>query len=130
MNIMSAMRRPPHRLRGVLFAIGCSSSDTQLVGWPPSLNKGAAATSREIGTMVGVAICDDLGPLLLRQIALPIAREIYRFSPASNEVGTVSVALSGHARNRIVGSCNSRSLLRFRPEDLIPRHSATHSGHP
>jgi hypothetical protein len=155
------MPRIPHQLFIVLFAIACSSSDTELVGWPASLNKSAASASREIGTTFGVApdtfalsprnmimvfrdppfapvwaspgprggtICHDLG-FVLRQIALPIAREMYRLSPASNEVDTISVALAGHARRWIVGSCSSRAVLRFRPEELVPQRGSMTSGH-
>jgi hypothetical protein len=145
----------------VLFAISCSSIDTQIVGWPPSLNTRAAAASREIGATLGAipdtfalspgnilmvfrdppfapvwaspgpkggTICHDLG-IVLRQIALPIAREMYRLSPAANDVDTVSVALSGHASNGSSGSCRSRTLLRFRPEELAPRRGNMIPGH-
>jgi hypothetical protein len=151
-----------HHLSVALFALSCSSNDTQLVGWPPSFTTRATAAIREIGATFGATpdtfalsprnmtivfrdppfapvwasqgprggtICHDLGMRLLRQIALPIAREMYRLSPASNEVDTVSVALFGHARRGIIGSCTSRPLLRFRPEELGPLHGDTASGH-
>lgn len=155
------MPRTAHQLCLVLLAIGCSSGDTQLVGWPASIKDSAANTSREIGARFGVApdtfalsprnmtmvfrdppfapvwaspgprggtICHDLG-MILREIALPIARDMYRLSPVSNEVDTISVALSGHARRAIIGSCSSRAVLRFRPQELVPRRGDTISGH-
>ena len=155
------MPRIPHHLTVVLFAIACSSIDTQLVGWPPSLNARAGAASREIGATLGATpdtfalsprnmlmvfrdppfapvwassgprggtICHDLGSVL-REIALPIAREMYRLSPASNEVDTISVALAGHTRHGIIGSCSSRAVLRFRPEELVPRRGDRIPGH-
>lgn len=154
------MPRTPHHLCVVLLAFACSSSNTELVGWPTTLKDSAATASREIGSILGVApdtfalspknmrmvfrdppfapvwaspgprggtICHDLG-ILLHQIALPIAREMYRLSPASNDVDTISVALSGHAW-RIIGSCRSGATLRFRPEELTPPRSNKISGH-
>jgi hypothetical protein len=76
----------------------------------------------------GGMICHSLGGVL-RQVALPIAREMYRLSPALNDVDTITVALSGHAKRGIIGSCRSRALLRFGPEELGPRRGNAVTGH-
>lgn len=61
--------------------------------------------------------CHDLGRTM-REIALPIAREVYRLSPVSAGIDTISVALSGHAKNGTSGSCSMETALRFRPAEL------------
>jgi hypothetical protein len=71
----------------------------------------------------GGTVCHDLG-LVMREIALPIAREVYRLSPSSAEVDTISVALSGHTKNGTSGSCSTGAVLRFRPAELIRERGA------
>jgi hypothetical protein len=72
----------------------------------------------------GGTSCHDLGATM-REVALPIAREVYRLSPTSNGVDTISVAVLGHATNGTSGSCSMETALRFRPAELIPRRSGT-----
>jgi hypothetical protein len=71
--------------------------------------------------------CHDLGATV-REITLPIAREVYRLSPQTNGVDTISVAVSGHAKIGTSGSCGNETAWRFRPSDLTPRRSATTTG--